>query len=84
MFIFGDDQMDFACLLFGGESNQPQKCLIGSMVKGAWQDKGHFPTGEDVPLYLKLEKDDDQFTGYFRADEKKDWNKIGNTWAHQI
>ena len=54
------------------------------MVKGAWQDKGHFPTGEDVPLYLKLEKDDDQFTGYFRADEKKDWNKIGNTWAHQI
>ena len=84
MFIFGDDQMDFACLLFGGESNQPQKCLIGSMIKGAWNDKGHFQTGADVPLYLKLEKAGKQFTGYFRTDQKKDWNKIGNTWEHQI
>ena len=54
------------------------------MIKGAWNDKGHFQTGADVPLYLKLEKAGKQFTGYFRTDEKKDWNKIGNTWEHQI
>jgi len=84
MFIFGDDPMDFACLLFGGESNQAQKCLIGSMVLGGWQDKGHFETGADVPLYLKLEKVGDQFTGYYRTNEKEDWRTIGNIWTHQI
>lgn len=84
MFIFGDDPLDFACLLFGGESNQPQKCLIGSMVQGAWQDKGHFQTGADVPLYLKLEKVENQFAGYYRKNENEDWKKVGNSWNHEI
>jgi len=84
IFIFGKDPMDFACLLFGGESNQAQKCLIGSMVQGVWQDKGHFPTGADVPLYLKLEKVEDKFTGYYRTNEKEDWKMVGNTWPHAI
>ena len=53
MFIFGEDQMDFACLLYGGEANQAQKALIGSMVPGAWQDKGHFLTGFDIPAALQ-------------------------------
>ena len=85
MFIFGSDQMDFACLLYGGEANQPQKALIGSMVQGAWQDKGHFETGFDVPLHLKLEKKKDVFTGYVKRKEGDDWKQIGNkTWAHKI
>lgn len=72
LFIFGDNAMDFACLLFSGESNQAQKCLIGSMVQNTWQDKGHFPIGMDVPFHLKLEKIEDMFAGYYRADEKED------------
>ena len=66
MFIFGEDQMDFACLLYGGEANQAQKALIGSMVQGAWQDKGHFLTGFDILLHFKLEKNKDVFTDYFK------------------
>ena len=85
MFIFGEDPMDFACLLYGGESNQQQKSLIGSMVQGAWQDKGHFPTGFDVPLHLKLEKKKDVFTGYYKQKEGDAWKQIGNkTWSHKI
>ena len=85
MFIFGEEQMDFACLLYGGEANQPQKTLIGSMVQGAWQDKGHFQTGFDVPLHLKLEKEKDVFTGYFKQKAGDDWKQIGNkTWTHKI
>ena len=84
IFIFGSNPMDFACLLFGGEANQAQKCLIGSMVQNTWQDKGHFPTGVDVPLYLKLEKIEDKFAGYYRADEKEDWTMIGTTWPHAM
>ena len=66
MFIFGEDQMDFACLLYGGEANQAQKALIGSMVQGAWQNKGHFLTGFDILLHFKLEKNKDVFTDYFK------------------
>jgi hypothetical protein len=84
IFILGDDALDFACLLFGGESNQAQKNLIGSMVVGVWQDKGHFPTGKDVPYYLKLEKVGDQYTGYWSEDPKKAWNKVGNSWPHKL
>jgi len=85
MFIFGEEQMDFACLLYGGEANQPQKALIGSMVQGAWQDKGHFNTGFDVPLHLKLEKEKDVFTGYMKQKEGDNWKQIGNkTWTHKI
>lgn len=84
LFIFGDNPMDFACLLFGGESNQAQKCLIGSMVQNTWQDKGHFPIGTDVPFYLKLEKIEDKFSGYYRTNEKEDWKLIGATWPHAM
>lgn len=84
IFVLGDDPMDFACLLFGGESNQPQKTLIGSMVKGVWQDKGHFPTGFEVPFYLKLEKSGKQWRGYCRKSEKEDWNPIGSPWEHDL
>ena len=85
MFIFGEDPMDFACLLYGGEANQAQKALIGSMVQGAWQDKGHFPTGFDIPLHFKLEKKKDVFTGYFKQKKGDAWKQIGNkTWTHKI
>ncbi len=85
MFIFGEEQMDFACLLYGGEANQPQKALIGSMVQGAWQDKGHFNMGFDVPFHLKLEKEKDVFTGYMKQKKGDNWKQIGNkTWTHKI
>jgi len=84
IFVLGDDPMDFACLLFGGEANQPQKTLIGSMVKGNWQDKGHFQTGFDVPFYLKLEKSGKQWKGYSKKNEKEDWALIGNPWEHDF
>ena len=55
------------------------------MVQGAWQDKGHFPTGFDVPLHLKLEKKKDVFTGYYKQKEGDAWKQIGNkTWSHKI
>jgi hypothetical protein len=84
IFVLGDDPLQFACLLFGGESNQPQKTLIGSMVKANWQDKGHFPTGFDVPLYLKLERKGKQWTGYCKKSEKEDWTLIGQSWIHDF
>ena len=65
-------------MLFGGENNSPQTALIGSMVKGAWQDQGHFNTGFDVPFHLKLQKKGDEFTGYFKQKEGDAWKKIGN------
>ena len=78
IFVFGEDPLDFACLLFGGENNSPLTALIGSMVKGAWQDQGHFNTGFDVPFHLKLQKKGDEFTGYFKQKEGDAWKKIGN------
>lgn len=84
IFVISEDPLDYACLLFGGESNQPQKTLIGSMVKGTWQDKGHFPTGFDVPLYLRLEKKKSLWTGYTKKAEGDDWTVIGAPWTHDF
>ncbi len=85
IFIYSDDDLNYACLLFGGESNQPQKALIGSMIKANWNDHGHPQTGFDVPLHLKLVKEDDVFSGYFRKSEKDDWTLAGNKkWNHKF
>jgi len=70
-------------LLLGGESNQPQKALIGSTVKGTWQDKGHFNMGFDVPFHLKLQKQRDEFTSYSKQKRvmfgRKSATKSGHT-----
>ncbi len=85
IFIYSDDDLNYACLLFGGESNQPQKALIGSMIKSAWNDHGHPQTGFDVPFHLKLVKEGDTFSGYFRKDEKDEWTLAQNKmWNHNF
>ena len=85
IFLYSDDDLNYACLLFGGEANQPQKTLIGSMVKANWQDKGHFQTGFDVPIHLKIVKEDDVFSGYYRENEKEEWQLSGDkTWNHKF
>ena len=85
IFIYSDDNMNYACFLFGGEANQPQKTLIGSMVEANWQDKGHPQTGFDVPLHLKIVKEDDVFAGYYRESEKDEWALAGEkTWNHKF
>ena len=85
IFIYSDDNLNYACFLFGGEANQPQKTLIGSMVKANWQDKGHPQTGFDAPLHLKIVKEDDVFSGYYRENEKDEWALAGEkTWNHKF
>lgn len=85
IFIYSDDDLNYACLLFGGESNQAQKTLIGSMNKATWQDHGHPVTGFDVPIHLKIVKEGDVFSGYFRKSEKDDWTLAGNQkWNHDF
>lgn len=85
IFIYSDDNLNYACFLFGGEANQPQKTLIGSMVEANWQDKGHPQTGFDVPLHLKIVKEDDVFAGYYRESEKDEWALAGEkTWNHKF
>lgn len=85
IFIYSNDDLNYACFLFGGESNQPQKMLIGSMIKANWNDHGHPQTGFPVPLHLKLVKEDDLFSGYYRQSEKDDWKLAQNkTWKHQF
>lgn len=85
IFIYSDDNLNYACFLFGGEANQPQKTLIGSMVEANWQDKGHPQTGFDVPLHLKIVKEDDVFAGYYRENEKDEWALAGEkTWNHKF
>lgn len=85
IFLYSDDDLNYACFLFGGEANQPQKTLIGSMVQANWQDKGHFQTGFDVPLHLKIVKEDDVFSGYYRENEKDEWKLSGDkTWNHKF
>jgi hypothetical protein len=84
LFLFGDDPLDFACLLFGGESNQAQKFLIGSMVQGGWQDKGHFPLGLDVPFEMMLEKVGNTFKGSVRKTAGDAWTTVGAAWNHDL
>ena len=85
IFIYSDDDLNYACLLFGGESNQAQKTLIGSMVKANWNNHGHPQTSFDVPIHLKLVKEDDVFSGYFRESEKDDQTLAGNKmWNHKF
>lgn len=85
IFLYSDDNMNYACFLFGGSANDPQKTLIGSMVNANWQDKGHFDTGFDVPVHLKIVKEDDVFSGYYREDEKDEWKLSGGkTWNHKF
>lgn len=71
---------NLATLSFGGSSGE-KKALIGSMIDGAWDDKGHFDIPE-WPVYLKLEKTGDQYTGYFKEKPTDEWAKIGATWTH--
>ena len=83
IFLYSDDDLNYACFLFGGEANQPQKTLIGSMVQANWQDKGHFQTGFDVPLHLKIVKEDAVFSGYYRENEKEEGKlSVDKTWNH--
>lgn len=85
IFLYSDDDLNYACLLFGGSAGDPQKTLIGSMVNANWQDKGHFDTGFDVPIHLKIVKEDDLFSGYFRENEKDEWTLSGGkTWNHKF
>ena len=85
IFLYSDDDLNYACLLFGGSAGDPQKTLIGSMVQANWQDNGHFDTGFDVPLHLKIVKEDDLFSGYYRENEKDEWTLSGaKTWNHKF
>ncbi len=55
------------------------------MVEANWQDKGHFQTGFDVPLHLKIVKEGDLFSGYYRESEKDEWTLAGDkTWNHKF
>ena len=85
IFLYSDEDLNYACLLFGGSAGDPQKTLIGSMVQATWQDKGHFDTGFDAPVHLKIVKEGDLFSGYFRENEKDEWTLSGSkTWNHKF
>jgi hypothetical protein len=79
----GDDAIlanNWAVLTIGGSQGE-QKALIGSMINGAWNDKGHFDIPE-WPTYLKLEKTGTQYTGYYKEKLNDQWMKVGATWDH--
>jgi hypothetical protein len=85
LFILGDDVMDWAVLGFAGESAGAQKGIVGSMFAGpVWEDKGHPETNMDVPFQLKLEKVDENYTGYLRQTDADAWVQLGNTWTHDL
>ncbi len=85
IFLYSDEDLNYACLLFSGAAGDPQKTLIGSMVNAGWQDKGHFDTNFDVPVHLKIVKEDDVFSGYYRENEKDEWKLSGDkTWNHKF
>ncbi len=86
LFVIGNDgdnavlAHNWAALNIGGSGGE-KKALIGSMIDGAWEDKGHFDIPE-WPIYLKLEKVGNQYTGYFKEKSTDEWIKTGDTWNH--
>ena len=86
LFVIGEDgdsfalSQNWASLSLGGAKGE-QKVLIGSMVNGAWQDKGHFDV-PGWPIYLKLEKVGNQYTGYHKEKPADEWIKAGAAWSH--
>ena len=86
LFIIADDgdaavlAENWAVVNIGGGANE-NKALIGSMIDNAWNDKGHFDIPE-WPIHLKLEKVDNQYTGYYKEKPADEWTKVGNTWDH--
>ena len=85
LFVLGDDPMEWAVLGFAGGANGAQTGIVGSMYPGpVWEDKGHPPTNMDVPFQLKLEKVDENYTGYIRETDADPWAQLGNTWTHDL
>jgi hypothetical protein len=86
LFVIGENgdnavlASNWASLSIGGAINEV-KALIGSMIGDTWNDKGHFDIPE-WPVYLKLEKVEAQYTGYFKVNAGDDWTKVGATWSH--
>jgi len=71
---------NWAALTIGGGAAEA-KALIGSMIDGAWNDKGHFDIPE-WPIHLKLEKIGAQYTGYYKEEPADQWTKVGDSWNH--
>jgi len=86
LFVVGKDgdhavlAENWAALNIGGGGAEV-KALIGSMIDNAWNDKGHFDIPE-WPIYLKLEKTGNQYTGYFKQEPADEWTMVGGAWAH--
>ena len=51
------------------------------MIDNAWNDKGHFDIPE-WPIYLKLDKVGNQYTGYFKQEPADEWTIVGGAWNH--
>lgn len=88
LFIIGKDGNDavlaenWAVLTIGGSAGE-KKALIGSMINNTWNDKGHF----DIPawpVYLKLDKSETKYTGYFKSKPAEEWTIVGASWVHDM
>lgn len=88
LFIVGKDGNDvvlaenWAVLNIGGSRGE-KKALIGSMIDNAWNDKGHFDI-PGWPVYLKLEKSNTNFNGYYKENPADQWILVGAPWAHEM
>ena len=88
LFIIGKDggsadlAENWAVISIGGAKGE-KKALIGSMIDNTWNDKGHF----DIPAwptYLKLEKTDTTYKGYYKEKPGDDWIVVGAPWTHEM
>ncbi len=88
LFIIGKDgdnavlAENWAVLTIGGSKGE-KKTLIGSMINGTWNDKGHFDV-KGWPIYLKLDKAGTNYTGYYKDKPDDQWTIVGATWAHDM
>lgn len=88
LFIIGKDGNDavlaenWAVLTIGGSKGE-RKTLIGSMINNTWNDKGHFDV-KGWPIYLKLEKIETTYTGYYKEKPDDQWTKVGDSWKHEM
>ena len=88
IFLYSDDDLNYACLLFGGEANQPQKTLIGSMVEGGKPIGKTKDTSRPVlmsPFTSKSSKRTISSPVIIEKSEKEDWTLSGDkTWNHKF
>jgi len=88
LFIIGRDgnnaalAENWATVTIGGSAGDT-KALIGSMVDNTWADKGHFDI-PPWPIYLKIEKADTMYSGYYKENLGDDWKLIGAPWEHDM